>query len=175
VFDPRGTILPGTVIENTTAMKIASRGVVTLPVDQSKMFRGAFGSFAHRFYGTGLLYAGMRATRACALRVSVDALVESRIYWVARIVPSNPAKPVSGSFKFAADTSQPGISSGLSNLESNASEIVSRQVDEHGGVTLVGLSSIQPSVEGELGTVLHGIAENSLVVMHAASVLRGAK
>lgn len=172
VFDPAGKLLPGTVLDTANAAKQVARGVVTLPVDPATLWTGAVDGYAVRHFGRGVIYDASRATRSCALRVRLEALALHRVFWCARVVPKDEAKSVIANLKFAADSTQHGISAGLSNEQSNGADSSVRKIDTNGGFTVHGVSTIQSAVEGELGTVLHGIATNALVIAHAASVMR---
>jgi len=167
IQDPLGELKPGTVITGENVItRAANRGVAMLPVEQDWCQRAVDG-FAVRHWGKGWLFDLARGQRGCGMVIRVVPACPY-VYWAVRVVPADPAKPVTGQLKFTTDTTYGEMSAGLGN-EVRPPRLEGVEPRRDGSRHLGGRLRLGSASMGYLGTSIYGVAQNALVEWSAVS------
>lgn len=168
-FDPRSKTAPATIVSDSQAPRLAAQLVALLPVDKSKIFRGAADSFAQRFAGDGWHYANNLSERGLHMFMALTQPGKYLFHWVARIEPIDKDVQIDGRLKLVTDGSTGALSGGL--RPEIRIDRIPQELDKHGGVTIVGRSSFNTSVEGIMALCLHGVCNNVKVTSLSISAI----
>lgn len=162
----------GHIINNARELAQLERaGAVVLPVDDDlvpPLGSSSLDGFFIKSFGAGWLATKGSGERCCpmVLHVLPD---RNNINWVARVIPS-AGQRATGRLRLMADTTQSAFTnSGLSQQEI-PDLIESIPLDEDGGWTLRGRSTISVTTSGVLAVAIHAVTRNARIQWSAVSL-----
>lgn len=172
VWDPSGKFPIGDIIEGDKAISLLhGHGGLTLPIEPHLLGRNAVSGYFRRDWGRGTPFTNMVGTRGCPMLIYVvpDFAV---LNWAIRVEPIPGAPESRGTFRLTMHTGQVGTISGGLAADGAVVEFADRPIDPHGGVTIVGSSKLNCTMEGYLGLSIYGTAVGVRVLWSAVSQSR---
>lgn len=170
VHDPRGRFAIGTILEDASAQKEAAEGLILLPCDPELIYgqsASAAGGYVVRHWGLGVLYDGMRATRACPMLLHVFPGREW-IHWAAMVKPDGDMR---GNLTLVTNTAAiASMKGGLAQVDRPPALESLELLD--GQEVIRGRCRIQVGAEGYLAMNLYGALTGTRVMWSAATQSR---
>jgi hypothetical protein len=169
VWDPRGALAVGQVLEGPAAITVAKqcRSVVLLPTDPV-MYYSASPGFVYRPWGVGWVYDNVQPERGCPMMVAVGP-DHPWVYWSILVRPIRRVDPMSGQLRLIANGAAGGMSIGLSQ-DVRLRSLEDYQPGNTGGLVLQGRCALGVVSPGMLGLSIHGVGRNARGVWSAVSV-----
>ena len=143
IWDPKGDIWEGALLEDSAALALLGRGGVALPVDAAAVKDGGLSGYAKRAWGGGWPMDFATPRLCCRIAVGTPAGTGKVIHWAARLLPTQEIARAatagemhkySGSFHLAADSSQVGVQKcSVNNGTAPVTVAQLGQLDRHGG------------------------------------------
>lgn len=170
LWDPRGELLLGEMVEESLTGSLKSRGVASIPVDPLLVQRNALSGVFYKAYGRGLALPGVMPLRVTAMMLYVLQQGGERIALRARLNATNPEDPkLSGMLRLIQDTGQVGGNAfGISgdavvHLDSLGPP------DKHGGWTIETEARLGGKVDSYQALALYGAGVGATVAWVAVS------
>lgn len=171
-FDPSGKIAPGYLVENPRELAVLKlSGVVVLPVDDDISPPNSshpLDGFQIRSWGKGWPVLKNSGEFCCSTAIRI--LPErTHLYWAARVVPVKGERGT-GRIRLVGNTVNPTfLSAGLSH-KVQPDLLENTPLDNAGGWTVRGCSSINVTSEGILSVAFYSVARNVRIMWTAVSL-----